>query len=510
MNKKSLVLIPAVLLLLSACGNGGKTSGTTSETHDTTTSEVETVAVTGITLNKTEATLEIGENVTLTASVTPTNATNKSVTWSVDHSEVATVDRGRVTAVAAGTATVTATSVDGNFKAECTITVNAASDYGTETNPLTADQAYELCKAAGKGGYTAEPVWCKGIVYTSSYYASKKQVNGYLASDDQTVDQKIQLYGVTVAEGVTFENIEVNDAMVGYEIVVCGYMQNYNDTNMEFVSYKPAGAETAVAAEIKSFTAPTQAATGVRVLGKATLGLDRDEWYQLNARLIPLNSVGTIEWVSSDETVASVVKGLVSAKAVGTANIKAKVGSIESTPVALTVSPDDYVAKCNFKTLNASNSAYNNTWSYNDWSIKNGANNNAAWEFVKLGAKSLSKATESSISSKVAASAAVGSVSVNIISTSTASTLFKDTEMAVVEYGVRVASDAKFENVVDTVVGTTTITKGFNQVVTFNPTSGSSWNTGLYYQVYFSLTNSGTTNGIVCIEYVQLNNALPL
>ena len=76
------------------------------ETKVTVTTNVE-----GITLDKTEGVLTVGNTVTVTATVTPDTATNASVTWSSSDEAIATVDsEGKITAVAPGTATITATS----------------------------------------------------------------------------------------------------------------------------------------------------------------------------------------------------------------------------------------------------------------------------------------------------------------------------------------------------------------------------------------------------------------
>ena len=72
----------------------------------------EIVAVTGVKLDQTTLTLDVGESAQLTATVSPNNATNKSVTWSANNSNVS-VSGGKVTAKTAGSAIVTVTTADG-------------------------------------------------------------------------------------------------------------------------------------------------------------------------------------------------------------------------------------------------------------------------------------------------------------------------------------------------------------------------------------------------------------
>ncbi len=80
-------------------------------------------AVTSVTLNKKEATLHNGETLTLTVSVLPETATNKKVIWSSSDPKVATVENGKITAYTKGVVTITAKSDDGDLKAECKLTV---------------------------------------------------------------------------------------------------------------------------------------------------------------------------------------------------------------------------------------------------------------------------------------------------------------------------------------------------------------------------------------------------
>ena len=83
------------------------------------------IFATNISVNPTQMNLFAGSTSQLTATVLPTNASNKAVTWSTNNSQVATVNsNGRVTAVAPGTATITATTTDGtNLSASCVVTV---------------------------------------------------------------------------------------------------------------------------------------------------------------------------------------------------------------------------------------------------------------------------------------------------------------------------------------------------------------------------------------------------
>ena len=99
-------------------------SGNDSKQFSLTIDPKQTVSVTGVTLDKTTLSLEVGDTAQLTATVAPDNATNKGVTWNSSAPGVATVDTsGKVTAVSVGTATITVTTKDGEKTATCTVTV---------------------------------------------------------------------------------------------------------------------------------------------------------------------------------------------------------------------------------------------------------------------------------------------------------------------------------------------------------------------------------------------------
>lgn len=84
-----------------------------------------TINVAGISLDKTSLDMQVGDANTLTATVVPSNATNKNVAWSSSDTSIATVDStGKVTAIKEGAATITAKTVDGtNLSATCTVNI---------------------------------------------------------------------------------------------------------------------------------------------------------------------------------------------------------------------------------------------------------------------------------------------------------------------------------------------------------------------------------------------------
>lgn len=84
------------------------------------------IPVTGISLTPTNLSISLNETATLNASVIPSNATNKSITWSTSNSNIVTVNNGVIKGVGLGNASVTATTVDGGFSKSCLVNVTTA------------------------------------------------------------------------------------------------------------------------------------------------------------------------------------------------------------------------------------------------------------------------------------------------------------------------------------------------------------------------------------------------
>lgn len=137
--------------------------GTTKNTYNVTFSKEgaeppATVAVTGVTLDQTSLTLKIGNTATLTATVAPSNATNKNISWSSNKESVATVNaNGVVTAKAEGTATITVTTEDGGKTATCAVEVKKEEtpDVTVPSTSLTLHEPGIYEESGQKGGYDA-------------------------------------------------------------------------------------------------------------------------------------------------------------------------------------------------------------------------------------------------------------------------------------------------------------------------------------------------------------------
>lgn len=120
-----------------------------------------TIAVSAVAVNPTTAAVKPGATVTLSATVTPEDATDKTITWSSSDEKVATVDGGKVTGVAEGTATITATTKSGDKTATCTVTVS-------EDAPEVIEDTLEGNITADRTISAANKNFLKGFVYVKS------------------------------------------------------------------------------------------------------------------------------------------------------------------------------------------------------------------------------------------------------------------------------------------------------------------------------------------------------
>lgn len=243
--------------------------------------ETTAVAVTGVTLNKTELTLAVGSTETLTATVAPENAANKAVSWTTGDEKIATVDAsGKVTAVKEGETTITVTTADGGKTASCKVTVTAAT---VAVEGVTLDKTEITLKEGESATLTATVTPEKATNKAVSWTSDDPEV--------ATVDGKGKV--TAVAEGEATVTVTTED---GGKTAVCHV----------------------------TVTAATVAVESV-TLDRSELTLEEGESETLTATVAPENASNkAVSWSSSDEGVATVdSNGKVTAVGEGTATITA-------------------------------------------------------------------------------------------------------------------------------------------------------------------------------------------
>ncbi len=223
------------------------------------------------------------------------------------------------------------------------------------------------------------------------------------------------------------------------------------------------------------------------------------------------NSPATVTYSSSNTSVATVDEaGKVTAVAQGTATITAAVAAVNGTctkikaatatcAVTVTAAAQGVVLELDLTTKSSSCNNYYSSTVYGDWTIVNGANNNGAWAYFKMGGKNTVIADNNPcyIYSNVASTAAAKKVTVHV----PAGSLSKE-GMSVNSWGLYVYSDAAMTQQVDFVEGGT-ITQD-EGTFDFTPSSGSTWATGSYFKVSWDLANTSTYNGIVLVDRITV------
>ena len=138
---------------------------------------VSSIPVTGVSLNKTSLSMKPGDTETLSATVSPSNASNKSISWSSNNTSVATVSNGKVTAVGEGSARITVTTADGGFTASCNVTVTPT------TYSISLDKSYMNWTSSQTHGQTVTVTttnvssWNAEITEGSSYFSVSRSGN---------------------------------------------------------------------------------------------------------------------------------------------------------------------------------------------------------------------------------------------------------------------------------------------------------------------------------------------
>ncbi|MGE5416788.1 MAG: Ig-like domain-containing protein [Acidobacteriota bacterium] len=237
------------------------------------------VPVTGVTISQTGLTLNAGATATLTATLAPSNATNKNVTWSTDNSAAATVNNGVVTGVAPGSAIITVTTTDGGYTAECYVNVTATNI------PVTGVSLNQTALSLNTGA-------------TATLTATVAPSN----ATNKSVTWSTSNSGVATVNNGVVTAVAAGTATISVKTSDGGKTANCSVT----------------------VAAPSVPVTGV-ILNQTALSLNTGATATLTATVAPSNATNkSVNWSTSNSGVASVNNGVVTAVAAGTATISVK------------------------------------------------------------------------------------------------------------------------------------------------------------------------------------------
>ena len=275
--------------------------GFTAECSVTVNDKSKVIPVTGIALDKTSLELTVDESVTLTASVSPSDATNKKVSWSTSDGNVVSVKEGKVTALKAGKATVSVVTDDGGFKAECSITVldkkhpvTGVSLDQTSLN-LTVEESATLTATVSPSDATNKNV---------SWTTSDANVASVVEGKVNALKAGTAIITVITEDG-GFE-AECSITVVDKKIPVTGVSLDRTDISITI------GSQVSLTANVQPEDATTQ----------------------------------TVSWSSDDESVVRVDDGIVSGVGVGSAVVTVKTDDGGFTAsCSVTVNPSESVIK---------------------------------------------------------------------------------------------------------------------------------------------------------------------
>ncbi|MDR1764039.1 MAG: Ig-like domain-containing protein [Dysgonamonadaceae bacterium] len=341
------------------------------------------VSVSGVSVSPASVTLNVGQTQALTATVTPSDATNQNVTWSSSDESIATVSStGTVTAVAAGTATITVTTEDGGYTATCTVTVNPIAVTGVSVSPTSVTLSIGQTRAL-TATVTPSNAANKNVTWSSSN-ASVATVSsdgtvtavaagtatitvttadgGYTATCTITVNSAtVDVTGVSVSPTSVTLNVGQTQALTATVTPSDATNQNvtWSSSDASVATVSSDGTVTAVAAGTATITVTTEDGgytatctitvnqatvdvTGV-TLDKTSISIMNHSTAQLTATVLPDNADNkSVIWSTSDASIATVSStGLVTAVGEGEATITVTtVSGFYTATCAVTVTHD--------------------------------------------------------------------------------------------------------------------------------------------------------------------------
>lgn len=253
----------------------GNTNYETAENVSKSITSIQRYA-TGITLNKTNATIIIGETLTLTATVTPSTTINKNVIWSSSNETIATVDNGIVKSVGVGEVIISATTADGSgIIATCKITV--------------------------------KPILATSIMIDK-------------ASVSLNIGETASLIATILPNDATYKNIEWSTSNKDFATVENGIVRAIKPGNVVITAKTTDGSSLTATTNVIVQQIPVSSI----VLNKTAIQLYVNDKEQLKATLSPSNATYTdLVWITTNTSVAIVENGIITAKSAGIATITA-------------------------------------------------------------------------------------------------------------------------------------------------------------------------------------------
>ena len=246
-----------------------------------------TIRVTGVKLNKTSTSMKIGENETIKATISPSDATNKSVIWTSSNNKIASVDgKGVVKGLAEGTATITAKTSDGGKKATIKVTIKKVA-----VSKLALSKTSTKLDIGNTEKITAT-VSPSNATYKKVTWTSSDENIAYVDSDGT-------INGVNKGEATITATTEKNEKSVTIKVTI---------------------------------TEPIVSVTSITV-DKTSVTLDKGESALITYSVMPLNATNReVTWESSNTKVATVDgKGNITGISKGTATITVKTKDGEKT-----------------------------------------------------------------------------------------------------------------------------------------------------------------------------------
>lgn len=323
---------------------------------------------TSISLNQTSLTLEKGKSSTLTATVSPSNA-SQEVSWSSSIPYIATVSEGKVTAILPGSATITVKTSNGKT-ATCLVKVTPPEatsvqlDHSSITLGMESDCV--LTATVSPSDASQEVTWSSsnpsvaqvqdGTVVPFSpgtAIITVKTTNGKTASCVVTVPipepssislsrstlslEKGKSFTITAAISPTGSSQKVVWSTTDFEVATV----SDGKVTAKNIGTAVITAETSnylKSSCIVTVTAPS--ATSVS-LNSASISLEKGNTYTLSAKVNPSDASQKVTWSSSDESVATVLNGAISGVSAGTATITVKTSNGKTASCVVTVTKED-------------------------------------------------------------------------------------------------------------------------------------------------------------------------